>query len=229
METITLNGDWKLYQEGEPTPIPAVVPGCVHTDLLAAGRIEDPYYRDRELDLLWICETDWRYARTFDVPASLLAHDRVLLHCKGLDTLATVTVNGTLIAETANMFRTWAFDVKDLLKPGANEIGVAFAAPLPYVKKRNAEFSLPAWGVGDHKLDGGGWIRKEPCNFGWDWGPMLTTCGIWRDIELVGFDSARLGDVLVRQGHDTPGHVDLAVDVTVERCHRRNARTPRSS
>ncbi len=217
MKTLSLNGSWTLYQQDDPTPIPASVPGCVHTDLLAVGRIDDPYYRDNELDTLWICETDWAYSRTFAVPAALLAHDRVLLRCKGLDTLATVTVNGTVVGETANMFRTWEFDVKDVLTGGENSIEVSFDAPLPYVQKRNQEKMLPAWGVGDHKLDGGGWIRKEPCNFGWDWGPMLTTSGIWRDIELVAYSTARLADVHIRQGHDSAGHVDLAVDITVEK------------
>ncbi len=217
MNKLSLNGSWTLYQEGDTAPIPAWVPGCVHTDLLDAGRIEDPYYRDNELDTLWICETDWAYKRTFDVPAALLEHDRVLLRCNGLDTLATVTVNGTIVGNTANMFRTWEFDVKEILIAGENSIEVAFDAPLPYVQKRNAERFLPAWGVGDHKLDSGGWIRKEPCNFGWDWGPMLTTSGIWRDIELVGFSTARLSDIHIRQGHDTAGHVDLAADISVEK------------
>jgi len=217
MKTLNLNGEWTLYQADEVTPIPATVPGCVHTDLLSVGRIEDPYYRDNELDTLWICETDWTYKRTFEVPSSLLANDRVLLRCDGLDTLATVMVNDTVLGKTANMFRTWEFDVKPVLVAGKNSIEVAFDAPLPYVQKRNAERMLPAWGVGDHKLDSGGWIRKEPCNFGWDWGPMLTTSGIWRDISLVGFSVGRLADIHIRQGHDTVGHVDLAVDITVEK------------
>ena len=217
MKTIDLNGLWELYREKSKEALSATVPGCVYTDLLAAGQIEDPYYRDNELRTLWICETDWTYARSFTVPAGFLNHDRVLLRCEGLDTLATVKVNGKAVGRADNMFRTWEFDVEEAVCEGENTIEVQFDAPLPYVRKREAEFPLPAWGVGQHKLNGGGWIRKEPCNFGWDWGPMLTTCGIWRHIGLVAFHTARLADVHILQDHSVRGRVGLRVRAGVER------------
>ncbi|RME82966.1 MAG: glycoside hydrolase family 2 protein, partial [Caldilineae bacterium] len=73
------------------------------------------------------------------------------------------------------------------------------------------------WGVGEHKLPGGNWMRKEQCNFGWDWGPMLTTAGIWRPLELVAFDHARLRDVHTLQDHSGAGPVRLTHRVAVER------------
>ena len=144
IETLSLNGKWAVYQDGSAAPIPdepipATVPGCIHTDLLAAGLIADPYVRDNELDVLWIGETGWRYTRTFDVPADLLAHDAVLLRAQGLDTLATVTLNGEELGRTDNMFRTWEFNVKPLLQPGENAIEVAFDPPVPYVRARGEE------------------------------------------------------------------------------------------
>jgi beta-mannosidase len=216
VETITLNGDWRLYQAGESEGISATVPGCVHTDLLAAGQIDDPYYRDNELRVLWVGEADWVYRRAFDVSESLLGHDRVLLHCRGLDTLATIVLNGREIGRTDNMFRTWEYDVRDDLVVGENTIEVRFDSPVGYVRERGHQRYLPAWGVGQHKLDGGGWIRKEPCNFGWDWGPMLATCGIWRDIELVAYDTARLSDVHIMQDHEGAEGVGLDITVGVE-------------
>ena len=47
-------------------PIAATVPGTVHTDLLAAGLIPDPYRDDNERLLAWIGLTDWCYETTFD-------------------------------------------------------------------------------------------------------------------------------------------------------------------
>lgn len=223
--TVSLNGRWEVYQVDSgaasppaalpDAPIAATVPGCIHTDLLAAGLIDDPYFRTNELDVLWVGETGWRYTRTFHVAADLLEHDRVLLRANGLDTLATVTVNGVELGKTDNMFRTWEFDVKNVLHAGENSINVAFDPPVPYVRARGQERMLPAWGVGDHKLDGGGWIRKEPCNFGWDWGPMLATSGIWRDLEIIAFDGAHLTDVHIRQQHGD-GVVTLNVAAQVE-------------
>ena len=216
MQRKSLNGRWNLYRAGQETALPATVPGCVHTDLLAAGKIEDPYYRDNEHGVLWIGETDWIYRRRFGATSDFLAHERVLLRCTGLDTLATIALNGQELAKTDNMFRTWEFDVKSRLVAGENTIVVRFDAAMPYVRKIGQERNLPAWGVGQHKLDGGGWIRKEPCNFGWDWGPMLVTCGIWRDIELIAFDTARLADVRIAQDHSQPGRVGLTIHAAVE-------------
>ncbi|MBZ0302815.1 MAG: glycoside hydrolase family 2 protein [Anaerolineae bacterium] len=217
MEQKTLNGHWELIQAGSDQPIPASVPGCVHTDLLAAGLIEAPFYRDNELRLLWIGEADWLFRRTFTVDAALLQHDAVRLRCHGLDTLATIRLNGDIVAHTDNMYRTWEFDVRSCLQTGTNTLEIRFDSALNYVHQRERdERVLPAWGVGQHKLDGGGWIRKQPSNFGWDWGPMLLTCGIWRDIELVAYDTARLQDVHVMQDHRTPGQVGLTVRATAE-------------
>ena len=88
---LSLNGDWQVSQAGKDDWIPAKVPGCVHTDLLAAGKIPDPFYRDNEKAVQWVGQSDWIYRRTFDVPEEVLKNDRVLLRCEGLDTLATVT------------------------------------------------------------------------------------------------------------------------------------------
>jgi beta-mannosidase len=216
LQTISLNGAWTLYKQGEPTPIPATVPGCVHTDLLANGLIEDPFFRDNEKHLLWIGETDWRYERTFTVSSDDLAHDRVFLRCHGLDTIAVIRINGAEIGRADNMFRMWEFDVKGALREGENTISVEFAAPLTYARQMDAEKGeYPGW-VEPMRVNSAAWIRKEPCNFGWDWGPKLPTSGIWRNIEIVGCDTARISDVLITQQH-ADGGVTLTVKIAVER------------
>ncbi|NLT73029.1 MAG: glycoside hydrolase family 2 protein [Chloroflexi bacterium] len=217
INTCTLNGHWQLYKEGQGEPVQATVPGCVHTDLLAAKAIPDPYYRDNELSVLWVGETDWTYRRTFQIAAELMGHARVLLCCKGLDTVCAVRVNGQVLGTADNMFREWTWDIKGVLHEGENTIEVAFTSPMKYVRARaEGQRHLPAWGVGEHKLDSGGWIRKEPCNFGWDWGPELATCGIWRDIEIVAYDMARLEDVQILQDHSRPESVTLATVIQAE-------------
>ncbi len=218
MQKQSLNGRWTLSHAGENEAIPATTPGCVHLDLLANGLIPDPYFRDNELQVLWVGETDWVYRRSFAVDATLLQHDRVLLRCEGLDTVATLTLNGVVIGSADNMFRVWEYDVRSTLRPGENELVIAFRSPVKYVRDKAAgQRFMPAWGVGDHKLDGGSWIRKEPCNFGWDWGPKLATCGIWRDIAIIAYDTARLDDVHVLQHHADDGTVDLDIRIAIER------------
>jgi len=212
--TFSLNGEWSVSAESRE-PIPARVPGCVHADLLAAGVIDDPYFRDNEDRMQWIGETDWTYARRFTVPAEFIAHDRVFLRCDGLDTLAAITLNGREVARADNMYRTWEFDVKDALVAGENVIEIRFASALAYIRERQRQRGLPGW-CPPREPRGRAWMRKEPCNFGWDWGPVLITCGIWRDISLLVFDTARLTDIRILQDHETPGEVTLSINTTAE-------------
>ncbi|MGW8144099.1 MAG: beta-mannosidase [Anaerolineales bacterium] len=215
MNKITLNGSWQFKQGGSDSWLLATVPGCVHTDLLAANQIPDPYFRDNENELLWIGEADWIYKRSFNVPPEFLEHARIVLHCKSLDTLAAISINGQEIGRTYNQFRTWEFDLKDKLQTGENEIQIEFASSLLYGQARLRERYIHSWSTDEHKLPGGNYVRKSQCNFGWDWGPQLVTCGILDDIELIGFDTARLNGVHILQYHQD-GYVDLGVDTTVE-------------
>ncbi len=216
MKQLDLTGSWTLRRAGQKKPIAAVVPGCVHTDLLAAGSIEDPFFRDNETRLQWIGETDWVYERIFDV-GDLADLPRVLLRCEGLDTLATIKLNEVKVGCADNMFRVWEFDVRSALRPGRNRLAIRFDSAVRYAAGRNAARRLPERNTRRESV-GRAWLRKEPCNFGWDWGPVLVMAGIWRPIRLVAFDVARLTDVEIRQDHARPSGVWLDIAVTAEVC-----------
>src|SRR5690349_1470297 len=100
-------------------PIPATVPGTVHTDLLAAGLIPDPYLDENELTLDWIGRVPWLYERTLASPG-----ERAVLAFEGLDTVATVLVNDVVVATTANMHRRYEVPVE--LHAGDNTLAVRF-------------------------------------------------------------------------------------------------------
>jgi len=218
METLDLTGAWRLEQKGQTRSLPATVPGCVHTDLLDAGRIPDPYVRDNERALHWIGETDWTYTRRFEVARDFLQAARILLQCEGLDTLAPVELNGRLVGRADNMYRTWEWNVKPHLRPGVNTIAVRFASPMAYIRKRQSERPIPGWfSAGKENR---AWLRKEPCNFGWDWGPTLVTCGIWRPLRLVAFHTARLASVRVQQDLSRRDQAGLTVEIQAETLRR---------
>ena len=197
--------------------IPATVPGCVHTDLMAAGLIDDPYAYGVEPALLWIGRSDWAYAASFEADADLRARRRVELCFDGLDTVATVELNGQRLGETANMHRRYRFDATEALREGGNALTVRFAAPLEQAEKAEAFYGyLPHNGHGGNTVQPPhNMLRKMPCNFGWDWGPVLTTCGIWRDVRLEAWDEARLGDVRPGVIHADESRATLSVDVVV--------------
>lgn len=190
------------------TAVPATVPGCVHTDLLAAGLIPDPYLDDNENRLTWIGRTDWVYETTFaGQPGD---DERVDLVCAGLDTVATVTLNGVEVGRTENQHRSYRFDVRALLRPDGNTLAVRFDSPYRYAEAhRDRLGDRPnAYPEPFH------FIRKTACNFGWDWGPTLVTAGIWRDIGLHAWSTARLASVrpIVTVADDV-GRVELHVQV----------------
>ncbi len=214
MRQLSLNGPWTLDIPGSAfTAVPAEVPGSVYHDLLAAGRIPDPFYRDNETEALKLMEYDFHYSRAFQADGELLDCGAVLLRCEGLDTLAAVYINGAEAGRADNMHRTWEFDVKDLLREGENNIAVHFASPTRFIRESYA--ADPADGTAD-AMEGFPSLRKAHCMFGWDWGPRLPDAGIWRDISLVGVDTARIRDVLVKQFHED-GRAALEIDTHIAR------------
>src|SRR5437588_3567529 len=83
-------------------PLPAEVPGHVHLDLLRAGVIPDPFYRLHERDVAWVDDADWSYETTFSLDA--VPEGDVFLTFLGLDTIAEISLNDQLLAQTDNMF-----------------------------------------------------------------------------------------------------------------------------
>lgn len=183
--------DWEEW-------IPAQVPGSVYHDLLEAGKMEDPFWRDHETEALALMEADYEYTRTFAVDAALLLHDEVTLYCAGLDTLAEISMNGQSVGRADNMHREWNFDCKAALREGENDIVVRFASPTRYIREHYDE--NPNDGS-EYAMKGFPNLRKAHCMFGWDWGPRLPDAGIWRNIELRFADTASLESVYIRQNH----------------------------
>ncbi len=212
MKIQTLTGTWRFRQVGTDDWLPATVPGGVHTDLLALGRIPDPFVGDNEKKVQWVAEADWEYRTQFSAAPELLQQSHIWLVCDGLDTLATVSLNGGELGQTNNMFRQYRWDVKDLLQAANNELVITFASPVQYITEKQAERPLP--GV-SQAIPGSPYLRKAPCQFGWDWGPQLPPIGIWQDIRLEGASSARLTDVHLRQSH-SEGQVTVSAALAFE-------------
>lgn len=213
MQIQSLTGNWHFRQSGTIEWLPAKVPGSVHTDLMANGCIPDPFAADNEKRVQWVAESDWEYRTSFTCTGGLLSEEKVWLVCDGLDTLTTVSLNGHELGRAANMFRQYRWDVKPLLKAGENDLRIAFDSPVRFAAAQQAIRAMP--GV-SQAIPGGPYLRKAPCQFGWDWGPQLPPIGIWKDIRLEGYSEARLADIHLHQ-HHADGQVVVEVRVAVER------------
>lgn len=199
MIVLSLNGAWEMRFADSKRIYPAAVPGSVYADLISAGAMGDPYWRDNETSALELMDNDFIYTKTFEIPDSLLSCGRVLLRCEGLDTLSDITINGKHAGNSDNMHRIWEFDVRELLTTGLNHIEVRFSSPTKYI--RNAYEYSRADGTSD-AMTGFPLIRKAHFMFGWDWGPRLPDAGIWRNISLIGIETARIESVYITQTHE---------------------------
>lgn len=209
----SLDGAWEFRERGGPAWLAASVPGGVHTDLLALGLIEDPFAGDAETRVQWVAERDWEYRRAFRIDPGLLAAGRLFLVCAGLDTLAEVRLNGTLLGATDNMFRAYRWEIGGLARKGENELTVAFRSPAAYAAERQGRRPFPEV---NEPLPGAPYLRKAPSHFGWDWGPRLPPIGIWRSIGLEGCGAARLDGARLAQRH-AAGAVTISAAAELER------------
>ena len=195
----TLTDNWTLSRIAAPSTapnlpdrIPAIVPGTVHTDLLAAKLIPDPYLDVNEIALDWIGRSTWRYATEFEWTDDGKTHHELIF--EGLDTVAEIRLNGKRVGSTRNMHRSYRFDIAALLIAGLNRLEIDF---LP-VEDYGAEVREALGSAADIPANyPGAWpfVRKMACNFGWDWGPTLVTAGIWKAVTLESWAGARLGDI----------------------------------
>ncbi|KPI10469.1 Beta-mannosidase [Actinobacteria bacterium OK074] len=201
LQATPLTDGWILRHDGGE--LPAAVPGCVHTDLLAAGVIPDPFLGRNETGVEWVAHREWTYERDLNATA---AHERTDLVLDGLDTVAEILLDGRLLGRVRNMHRSHRFDVTGLHGRLTVRFASAYTAAEEVhdlVGERPAAYPEPY-----------PYLRKMACSFGWDWGPTLVTAGIWRPVRLEHWSTARIARVrpLVRVQQGV-GVVELHVDV----------------
>ncbi|WP_330287144.1 glycoside hydrolase family 2 protein [Streptomyces sp. NBC_00576] len=211
LEATPLTEGWTVrYEGGEGGELPATVPGCVHTDLLAAGVIPDPFIGRNETEVAWVGRREWTYETQLAAPSvhgRHEVHEQTDLVFDGLDTAAEIRLDGQLLGRVRNMHRSYRFDVTGM----TGRLSVRFAsayAEAEAVRERLGE--RPGAYAEPYQ-----YIRKMACSFGWDWGPTLVTAGIWRPARLEHWSTARIARVRPEVTVDEHGlgHVELAVDV----------------
>jgi beta-mannosidase len=191
----------------------ASVPSTIHQDLMAAGRIADPFIGLNERDVQWVGEVDWLYRCVFDLDPDFSGAETVMLCFDGLDTFATVWLNGQQILVSDNMFIPQRVPVRPLLKPKQNELWVLFESAIQQARLREAQHDVKRnWNGNSSRV----YARKAQYHFGWDWGPCLITAGFWRPVWLEAY-SQRIAEVdcPVEVAADL-GSAVLPVRVTIE-------------
>ena len=199
--TVGLSGKWRLSgkgENGEPIECAATVPGDVLSSLLDAGIVPDPYFGRNENRVQWAGDRQWTMRRAFNVPAEILAAREAVLQMDDVDTFATVFVNGREAGRTDNRFLAWSFDVKALLRPGANEIAVVFSPAAAVAAARAEDYPRP-YGIIGAAMPGMNLIRKPTCHGGWDWGVRTMPTGLCGRCEIVARDAPEVERVRTGQ------------------------------
>ena len=207
---IDLGGRFTLLapQRGYESEI--TLPGDVHTALLEAGEIPDPYFGQNEDAVAWVYKTPWTVERRFDVPADM-AEGHLTLTLSEVDCIATIFLNGEAIAQTQNQFIRYDIDVAGKVQSGENTLRIEFAA-VPDVAKARADahpFEIP-YAAMNQKVAHLNFVRKTACHAGWDWGICLMPIGVYGRMELRRVAVAHMESVQVEQHHEN-GSVRLEI------------------
>jgi beta-mannosidase len=157
------------------------IPGDLYLALHAAGRLPDPFGDRTESECAWVKDREWWWCADFDAPA-IATNQRLILTFEGLDTFATVWLNGKSLASTDNMFRAWSFDIGEHTRPGSNALLVSFTPTSTAIVDK----AMPVWSIISDPIEETkrNFIRKAQFGWGWDWGPRLPTVGIWKPVTL---------------------------------------------
>ncbi|WEJ94840.1 glycosyl hydrolase family 2 protein [Yamadazyma tenuis] len=197
--------DWKPSRKGAETTE-------IHPDLIENGLIPDPFLDDNEKLVQWVGLKDWEYKVSFTPEASvskLKVHELVF---EGLDTFADVFLNGRKIISTDNMFVHYKADVGKYIKFGEeNELRIYFYSAIVKGRELEKKFGWHGCSNGETSRTH---VRKAQYHYGWDWGPLLMTCGPYRPIKFVSYDLS-IDEVFVDVGITDELNASIDVKTTI--------------
>lgn len=200
---------WQFRNTKEQNWLPAKIPGTVHLDLMHNKVISDPFKDENEKKVQWIENEDWEYQTHFKISSKELENDHIDLVFNGLDTFSEIYMNGKLLKKTDNMFRKWEIPVKEFLKEGNNELKIKFISAVNEGKElaKKVPFTMPE--------SPRSFVRKAQYQFGWDWGPRLVTAGIWKDVQFIFWNQAKIENLKTEQKVLTKQKAELNIQAEI--------------
>ncbi len=205
---LKLHENWTVSSAHGMQSYPATVPGNIFSDLMDNEIIEDPFVGENEYKVQWVSDSIWVYKSTFNLPKSVLNKQYITLNFDGLDTYATVKLNGKSLIKTNNAFRNYTIPIKGLIK-SENAIDIRFNPTS--IHENNAKAKLDVTMPEGNRI----FTRKAQFQYGWDWGPVLNTSGIWKDIYVKAWNMAALDHIYLEEIAYTDEEASFNVNVTL--------------
>lgn len=200
--------NWKM-DFGAHKGLDCIAPCDMYSVLLSHSLIDDPYYGTNEEKVTALSRQDCTFYSEFSLSEAELSREKIELLFHGLDTICDIFLNGELLGSVKNMHRAYEYDIKSLAKE-KNELRLEFKSPMEYFYKMEKEHHLYTnWDT----VQGAAHLRKAFYMSGWDWAPKLPNMGIFRDVEIVAYDTDKLGDIIINQRHEN-GQVTLEIDAS---------------
>ncbi|GAB4143122.1 MAG: glycoside hydrolase family 2 TIM barrel-domain containing protein [Bacteroidia bacterium] len=189
---VPLHSNWKFHNIKEQKFYTAQIPGSVYTDLMQHHVIPDPFTGMNEKKVQWVDSVTWEYSCNFQLPSSLKKFSHFNIEFEGLDTYADVYLNDSLILSCDNMFRAWNTEITKLIKKKNNTLRIVFHPAILRTNELAKQFTF--------EIPGGNraFARKAQYQFGWDWGPALAGCGIWKPVNIIGWNDFLIEDITLQ-------------------------------
>jgi beta-mannosidase len=198
--------------------LPATVPGNVRTDLLAAGRIEDPFYGTNNEQSQWVDAHDWWYVRPLHL--NLAPGQRAFLSFEGIDYISAVYLDDKELGQHEGMFSRQVCEITNLERPQRSELAVRIwgSDSLP---QRELSWWESLWSPlakalrhGREAFPARSATLKCQMGFGWDFAPRLRTMGLWDDVALFVTRSVFLRDAWIKAHPENNGaHVTVLLTI----------------
>ena len=215
---VNLAGRFALTSPTSEIAVPLDLPGDVHSALLAADKIPDPYFGENEKPVMWVNETAWSVERSFAAGAADI-DGYLTLTLAEVDCIATISLNGAVIAQTDNSFIRYDIDVTGKVREGDNTLRIDFAIAPDVAQARSDAHPFPIPFTKNYQTNGlkgipMNFIRKAACHAGWDWGICIMPIGVYGTMSLRKSRLARQESVQVDQAHGKSS-VELSIKTRV--------------
>ena len=162
----TINNNGTYFAQGQ-------IPGTIHTILLAANQIPEPFMNYNDVNLRYLIYSPWTFRKNFSLADDFLSLTQFTLNFDQIDTVANITLNGCWIGRTNNMFLPYSFNVIRSCLQSNNQLRIDFQSPVIYALNQEQAYNgsvppdcPPDIQYGECHIN---FIRKEPCSFSWDW------------------------------------------------------------
>ncbi|MEP3436101.1 MAG: glycoside hydrolase family 2 protein [Hoeflea sp.] len=206
---LELSQGWTVTNGGHSVALQ--VPSDIHSALLAAGIITDPYWRDTEVSLDWVHESEWTATKRFDLADTPDGY--WTLSFDGIDCVADIRLNDQVLGRVDNRFLRHDFEVSEALVPGENCLEVHFLSNSSEAAARAAVSAYPVpYTKDNNRIPHYNFLRKTHCDAGWDWNIALSPLGLCGPVTLRRVQAARIDDIMIRQLHQN-GKVTLEIDL----------------